>query len=186
MTAASARQQVEKQLNEQDFLKDPVLTSDTLLKDKEGSNESNPLKDPSIPQNYQRATKAPLILGVLSLLLGVAVFFLSDTKRQGAKSLARTLAIVGGSLLVITLVASMLFDRLFKPGGPVIKDAGDSLQRSIADVVNSLSDKFNHTVLVYALVYVVIGGGSLLAIKFLWKQTENTVVARSTPKVPKA
>ena len=170
MTADSARQQVNTQLNDQDFLKDPVLTSDTLLNNKDGKTDSNPLKNQALPGHYQRIGKSPWILLGLAVLLGAAVFFLSDTKRQGAKSVSRTVTVVGATLLLLTFLSGLIFDRLLKPGGPLLKDEGDSLQKSLAAIFNSLSDKFNQTVFKYALAYLIVGGGALLAIKFLWKQ----------------
>lgn len=175
-TAATARQEVETQLANQDFLKDPVLTPETTLFKDENNGPTNWDSTSQVYRDiYRAATNAPWILLIISLLLGVAVFFLSETKRQGAKALARTVATVGASLLLITLVSNVLFDRLLKPGGPVLKDSGDSLQASLASVFTQLSNRFNQTVLKYAIIYVVIGVGALLAIKFLWKESAVTV-----------
>ncbi len=81
------------------FLDNPVITADTVKAS--GSNQSvftDKLKN--VPPNYRRAKQTPLILALLTLLVGTAIVFLCSTRRKGLRHVAITVAAIGIFMLL--------------------------------------------------------------------------------------
>ena len=182
LSAATVRQQFESKLaGNEDFLKDPVITADSLGR-KEG--EASIFEKAEGARNgFQQAKVVPWLLLAVSALLAAAVFFLGKTRRQGAKSLAITLLGTGLFLLLTTWLTSLIFSRLIQPDGAIGKSINNSLQTSILAVLSSLGKAFSNTALVYALSYTLIGLAALLALKFIWKKEDTPVTVENNQPV---
>lgn len=186
MSAATARQEFESKLaSNEDFLKDPVITADSIGKGKDGLSIFQ--KSEGAPESFQRLRSIPLIFLGVSLILGIGVFFLSASRRAGVKSLAVTLLGTGIFLLLTTWLTSFAFSRLIQPTGAIGKSIDNNLQGSILSVLGSLGDAFSRKALVFALTYSLVGLAALLALKFIWKnQAVPAVVEDNKPvEVPK-
>lgn len=180
LTTAAAKQQVITQLsNNDEFLKDPVLTATTFNKD----GQENPFqKADAAPKAFQKAKTAPVVLLLLSVLLAIAVFFLSDTKRQGTRKLALVGLSTGIVLLVISWLLGVVFDKMAQPSGSIGQKATNSPQTSVLEAIRIIDRAFNKTVLIYGLIYTLLGGLTLLALKFLWKTNTPAKTPQSGSK----
>ena len=93
------------------FLDDEVITADSL---KQGGDAKSVFASElkQFPDVYQRLKLAPIVLGVLTLLLALAVILLSASKRKGLQRVGIVLVVVG----IIFLAAAYDLTRLVGEG----------------------------------------------------------------------
>jgi hypothetical protein len=157
---AEKQKLVNEALSSEDFLNDSTVNADTIKK--EGETTSPFEKLSYIPMLFQFSRIAPWVLGVFGLLAGAGVVFLSPNRRQGLKSVARTLLVVSIILFVSALITKFLIGRV----------SADSLsstattQQSALYILRTLTDSFNNVLFVFAIVYGIAGGGGLAALHF--------------------
>lgn len=162
----------------QEFLENPNITADTLPKDEQGKTVAQQASN--VPALYQWVKKAPWIFGLLALLCAAAVILFARPEwRTGARRLARSLLITGIILVILTGLVRLLFSYLTRPGGLGEKLAGDELKDVAMTFITSIERAYDSKVLLFGIVYAVVGLVALLALRFL-KQPSTPVVA-STP-----
>ncbi|HSW37664.1 MAG TPA: hypothetical protein VLG37_04835 [Candidatus Saccharimonadales bacterium] len=107
VTPTSAAQQSAAQIaGGQDFLKNPVITPQTLSQtDKNQSSQPYYQKLSWLPRAYRLATGLPYILGLLSALAALGVIFIALTRRRGTRKVATALLSSGGTILLLVLVS---------------------------------------------------------------------------------
>lgn len=164
VSAAAIREKAVNELSaNKDFFPNPVLSAQNLPKNENGKTafeQVEPLKN-----IYQKAKLLPWILLGVSILFGLVVFFLSETKRKGVKSLGLTFFGTGIFLLIGSWLGSFLLDQAFRPGGPLIKNMNNDLQEAGLAIARSSNNTFGRTVLIYSTVYLTIGAVTLLALR---------------------
>jgi hypothetical protein len=165
LSAAVARDKAVAELaNNDKFFPNPVLTSDNLSKNEDGKTVFEQAE--GVPRAYRTAKALPWVFLGLGVLLGIGVYFLSETRRKGLKSLGISLLGTGAFLFVTTWLFGFLFDRAARPGGPLTKAGDNDFQEPILAVLRALNNSFNRTLLVYCIVYVVVGTGVLIGLHF--------------------
>lgn len=172
LTSAQVRSEAEAQLaNQDEFLKDTVITADDLPKDEQGKTATQNLE--AAPGIFQMLAWVPWVLALLALLFALGVLFLSESKRKGIKSIGVTLVGVGVFLLIGTLLISYLFNQANQPGRLV--QEGNAFSANIVRGLQSIIDTYNQTVMKYYIVYILLGGGTLLVLWFQNRDNKNTI-----------
>jgi hypothetical protein len=169
VSAAAARQDVIATISGSDqFLSDPVLTASNLPKDSQGKTVFDNLAPLRQVAKITRAL--PWILGICSLLLALFLVLLHDKKREAVRSISATLAGTGLFVLVSTLLVAYVFAQVNKPGGVLNRSIPGSFQESMLSISSSLSGALNRYLVIFSLVYIVVGGVALLYIHFTDKR----------------
>lgn len=178
LNPAAARQEFETELSRQGFLQDPVINSDNFRAE-DGTSSFDNLS--GAPASYRLGRIMPWIFGATTLLAAAGVVLLSQTKRQGIKSLGFSLLGTGVILAITSWLFDFLLGQALGPNGPIGQSINNNLQRSAADIAEKLSSAYNGTLLTYGLVYAGLGLIVVLAIRFLW---QSQPAAISNPAAP--
>jgi hypothetical protein len=164
--AASLRSDI---LGGQGFLDNPIITADTIKAD--GSKQSifaDQLKD--APQYYRNIKAAPSVLAALSVLVTIAVVFLSRTRRSGVKKIGFILLISGIFLLLMAWSASHITTDRIAPKISFDANVVQSNVRAIfVDVVKSISKSWWY----FGALYCALGLLTIIATIFGPKQSTN-------------
>jgi hypothetical protein len=134
MSASMAAEQARKQILEGEFLKDTQLSADSIKNDK-GQTLGEQLKH--VPVAYQRIQNGILWLGGLAALLGVAVVFLSATRRSGVRKVSVISVVVGSLSILLNVMAGMAI-KAVNSQFAAKPDMDQPLQRSMFKVLESL------------------------------------------------
>lgn len=179
---AEKQRVVNEVLNNPDFLKNTVITANTLPKDKHGDNIFQ--RQSFIPKIYGWVNFSPIILGVILLLLAAAIVFLHKTKRRGFRSIGFMLAETGVFLGIISFVSALFYQSLSKPGGKIHKALGQSgFQQTISKVMSSFMQLINNRLVIFGLTYAIIGSAILAALYFTRDKNKPQNVPEQKPTV---
>lgn len=179
LASSSIAERVRQELlTNNEFLKDTVITADNLPKDEQGNGIADNFS--AVPGIFGLIKSLPLLLGFVSLLLAVAVMFLSESKRIGLRRIGITLVGTGIFLLIGSLIGILLFDQANKPGKLV--QEGNEYNANIIKGLQSLFDGLNQGLMRYYIAYIILGTGILLT---LWYQGRGAKVTHDeAPKPP--
>jgi hypothetical protein len=182
---ASQKQTLINELNDaQEFLPNQKITADTLPKNESGETVFDQLEQAK--QGYQFSKMSPAIVAILALLAGVAVFFLQTDRRKGARSLATSFLSVGLVLGVVSFAAAWGLHKLLGPTGSLGKTfQGNALQQSLALAIEQLVRVFTNKLLLFAVVYVVIGVALFCILRFWWKINKDEPAPEPKPVTEK-
>jgi hypothetical protein len=155
---------------------DKALTADDIGKDEAtGRNAFEGLTP--VPKIFQWSKVWPWILGVLGIASAAAIIFWSDDRNSGIKRVSVRLLIAG----VLALVGIGLATWLFNAANPAERADATQMEEAIFDVVRTLSAAFNRVLLIFAIVYAVLGAAGLI-----WLRTKAPKpVAAKTNTPPK-
>jgi len=184
LSAQAAGDKARDDLLKQDFLKNPVITADSinLSKDKNAPATTSKVTEDKKAQitrtAYQRSSGLPIILAVVSVLLALAIVFISSEKFKGVRRVGYILIVNGVILLVIYLVLNKAFSvasTKIQSGHSNFKAA--SLGISFAKVVlNSVQ----HVMIWYILAYIILGVAAIVASKMMTKGSKPAHAAAPT------
>ncbi|MGH7157395.1 MAG: hypothetical protein ACREGG_04790 [Candidatus Saccharimonadales bacterium] len=139
--------------SEQDFL--PNTTINPANVKNGGSNQSifnSQLK--SAPKQFQLLKKSPFILGLLTILTGVGIIFLSSTWQKGLRHVGINLVVIG----VIMLIFSWAFNRVVSTNiVPKIRINDTVLQQDIRNLVTDLAQQIDKNYWYFGAIYTVLG-----------------------------
>ncbi|HUP26158.1 MAG TPA: hypothetical protein VM124_00750 [Candidatus Limnocylindrales bacterium] len=164
--------------NNQEFLKNPVITADSFPKDNQGRSVFQSASQ--APATFQLLLKAPWIIAGLTALFGVMLLTLHRDKRRGLRSIALTLLGSG----VFLLVASLLFNYAFKSvSQPKAPQNINVLQQPLWHAFLSLQNSVTNKLLWFGGIYTVLGVLGLLTLHFnnRVQELQAGVDAPSTP-----
>jgi hypothetical protein len=182
LTAEQVRSQAAAQLASQDeFLKDTVITADTLPKDEEGKTVVQNFE--AAPGIFQLTSWLPWALGLLAVLCGAAVLFLSETKKKGLNSIGITLLGVGIFLFLGSLLITYAFNQANRPGKLI--QEGNAFNANIIRGLDSIMDSYNQTLRNFYVVYMLLGAMVLLVLWWQGRQTAQATVTTNSPKTKK-
>ena len=173
VTAANAKQTVMDQiLHNQELLKDPVLTADTI---KTGDhNQPFYQQAPQLPQAYQWLRKAPWIFGLASLLSIGGIVWLSTSYRHGLRRVAISLIVSGASLGVAAIVLTWLANKSISNKNVLRSDVSADLQSAVIALGKLVAGSINHVLLGFGIGFVALGTGTLLYLHFYRPKTSPT------------
>lgn len=160
ITAEKQRLVAELQQNDS-FLKDPAITAAELPAE---------LKDSALPENFQRLKSLPLFLLLFSLIPATVIVFTAASKRAGLKKVFFSLLTTGVFLLVGSLIFAYFFNTTNVPSSLLAKSiqiGNEGLNAALMNVAESLLRAFSSDVIRAGAVYTLLGGGGLLASRFV-------------------
>lgn len=176
ITAAS--QQFSSQLiDDAEFLNNPVITNQTLAAD------GQPLvneKAQKLPKLYQAAQTARWILLGVVLALGLLLVFARRNRRAGVRHVAWSL--LGAATFWIIAMAAywFMFDKANTAGAEQ-----QDVQAMLLDGGKVLLTDLNRVIGICAGVYVALGGGLLVLLRFTKPHTTEAVAPGNEPDTPK-
>jgi len=186
LAAEAAGQQVKDQLaTNEDFLKDPVISSgDIKVKNTDGQEVlvGNSEYAKLAKRSYQFSGFAPIVAVVLGLLSTAGIIFLSRNKITGMRRVGYIFGSAGVLISIIYTSVSMLSNLLIE----AVKQ-GDKTQ-GFKDLVNNgvgaISGDIKKVLMIFAVSYVVIGA-TLITIGIVKrKKTDEADEAKDKPSTP--
>ena len=134
------------------FLDDEVITADSL---KQGGDAKSVFASElkQFPDVYQRLKLAPIVLGVLTLLLALAVILLSASKRKGLQRVGIVLVVVG----IILLAAAYDLTRLVGEGLERLTLESQVLEDSLRTLALELTKEVGKIYWIFGGVYTGLG-----------------------------
>jgi hypothetical protein len=161
LTATAVRQKVTEQIsNNNEVFGNTIITADTF-KNEQGK---------SVFENAQQAREGfrlikslPLIFGALSIITGVALFFLHERRKTAVRSIAGTLLGVGLFLMISTFVFTLIFNRM-NDQRDIASSVPNELQDSLLSIVRSIGDAYNMTIIRFGVFYALAGTCIFLAL----------------------
>jgi hypothetical protein len=157
---------VDKLLASNDFLKDPVISTDSLPTDKDGQTVVDRAK--SLPLLFQLSVRSTWFFVVITIISALGIVLLTRGMwKLGAKRLGRPLLVTGCTLLVLALATRLVFSRATQPDGIVSRLAGGDFKDSIISIVNSLQRLYTGRILLFAVIYIVIGIVLLILVRLI-------------------
>lgn len=145
-----------KMLNNQDFLKDPVITANSIKS--EGTDKSifaDQFAD--APDYYQRFKASPWLIGLLALGLGAAVVFLSASRRKGLRHVGIILVIVGLGMLVLSWGGNKAVNEQL----PKLTLDKGVLQDKVHDLIKDVTQKLNGNFTFFGGAYMALGAAAI-------------------------
>lgn len=150
----------------------PVLTADTLPKNNQGQTPFDQAKE--LPRVFGWFRLAPWLVGGLVVLLMSLLILVRHDRRHGLKTVAGLLLGAGVVLGVGVWLLRYLFQRATQPGGFLRREIRGEFQTTLISLFDSLQGAFGRTLLWFAIIYVVLGLGTLLALHFTKPATPRT------------
>lgn len=150
--AAEAKEQV---------LKGDIFKEDTLTAENLKSANGQPIEQQlqAIPTAFQGVKWAVYSAGLLALLMGAAVVFLSHTWRSGLKKVAIISIFVGTVSVIVSWLAGYGL-------GLIANQAKEPLQKSGVKVGEHLLGDLTNWWIIYGAILIVLGAGALIALRF--------------------
>jgi hypothetical protein len=159
-------QAIAKAAESNEFLKEPVISVDSLPKDTAGKTAVD--RAENVPTLYQWSMRAPLILAVLALLsAAVIVLLLRPDWRLVIRKLARPLFGTGIALVILVVVARLFFSYVSKPEGLASKLAGGDFKDVILTFMSSLQQAYTDKLLNFGIAYLIVGLVALVALRIV-------------------
>lgn len=153
--AGAKDQAIAQAVASNEFLKNPVITTDSLPKDSQGKTAID--RAANVPQTFQWSMQAPWIFAGLALLCAAAILLLwrSDL-REAIRKISRGLLGVGIVLLVIVAVARVLMWEVGKPDGVASKLVAGSYNEVLLAFVKTIERAYTGRLLVVGIAFVAI------------------------------
>lgn len=183
--APQVQQLVANVQTSKDFLANPHITAMTVTSnDANGQPQSVFVKAKNAPRAYKWAQRSPIILGILALLSGVLVIFISITKRKGLRVVATSSAIVGGLLLLAMWGASEGFHKLNVHIQATKNDSGIDYKITVLKISDSIRQGLSHTLVEFGIGFIVLAVIIFVVLFFTRSKTLKT--GHSDDKKPPA
>ncbi len=162
---------VEDLATNQEFLKDPVITADSLPKDSQGKSVFDQAS--GMPKIFHWLLLAPWIIGGFTVLTGGGLVLLYDEKRRGLHTIGVSLLGSGVFLLISTLVLSYAFKQVSQPSGQFGKLVANDFQHTLLGVLQVLSSAFNRKLYLFGAAYIASGAAILIILRFTRPKIEK-------------
>ena len=172
--SALAQQYSQKFLNDSDFLKDPVITSQTITKNN-GRSLADQLR--AVPPVYHALNVSRWILLGVVLLLTALLIFARRNKRAGVKHVAWTLIGVATFLVIYLIIYWFVFDH-----ATTARAATNVDQALWTDGAKALIHDFNKIILWFSAGYIALGSTALVTLRFWPKQPTQTQTDTPQPE----
>jgi hypothetical protein len=157
--SALASQYSQKFLSDGDFLKDPVITNETIAKNNDGKPLSEQLS--AVPKAYSALMIAKWALLALALLLTALLIFARRNRKAGLLHVAWTFIGVATFLLIVLTIYWFVFAHAHSN-----QAATDMTQAMWMDGAQSLMRDFNKVIILFSVGYLALGAGALTYLRF--------------------
>jgi len=175
-------------------LKNEILTSEEFLGDTTFSGEDFKIEedgqDVSLDNSqfqrmqdaYKLATYGPYVFGILSVLLALAVLFLSASKRRGVKRVG-IIFIIAGALLGLSFLAFNQSSSWLNNRAQVLSGETTAGRALAAGMVNAINKDISSLLLWYSLGFLVLGIGAVVFAS-LYRRKSKAIKEPAEPKPP--
>jgi|GEM_PF-2139053 len=158
VTAAGITSQLKSAIAaDQDFVSQASV-SPASIKNGSGQSVFQQSSVKNIPVQYQRAKKTPVILIILTILIGAAIIFLSNSRPKGLRHIGVSLLIVG---LIMLLFSWALNRAMSTKIAPAIKLDNAILQQDVRSLITDLSQRIDKNYWLFGGVYTVLGAAAI-------------------------
>lgn len=183
-------QKVQEITNNEDFLKTPVITADTLATTA-GQDGGQPFYEQlsELPDAYRWSKVVPYIVGILALLSAAVIIFASTDRRKGIRRTA--IPLIGTAILLFLsiLLVNKGIDEIAKAKITDDNAIASLAQSSAVSIARNVGSEFNRINLWFGIIFVLLGAGLLAVLYFTRTTTSKSKPADETPKAlgpPKA
>lgn len=181
LDTAAAAAKVRDDILNGDFLKDPIISANSIKTD-DGKTLSQQFE--GAPSAYRRAKLDLYGSGVLMLALAAVIVFLSTTWRVGVRKLAVVLITLGTISTVLGWLSSFAMQHAATKAASLHTTTDKALQQQGIAIAQSLIDNLRTWWMAYGLTLVVLGLGALLALHVVKPKKTNPL--RAEPPVSSA
>jgi len=146
----------------QGFLNNQVISAASVSSN--GSNQSvfaNQLK--SVPTQYQRAKKTPIILLLLALLLGAGIVLLNTSRLKGLRHVGITLLLVGLFMLMFSCGLNRAVSSQIVPKIGNLNGVNSAIKDKLKIVVTDMSQRIDKNYWAFGGIYAALGAVALAA-----------------------
>jgi len=172
LSAAQAGSEFSANLLKQDFLKDPVITADSLKMEDDGSQKTALTSDSkvtAVKTAYQRSSQLPILLSLIAAVLATGIVLLSVDKLRGIRKASYVFVVTGVILLLIYLglgaASTKLTDKLTLSG------SGSPQQTKLMiDFGKVIISDVRSAFLPYTIVYLVLGIAGITVVYIIKKR----------------
>jgi hypothetical protein len=141
-----------------DYLPDTVITPEDIKVKQNGQDVPFYQAADDLPNTYGWLARAPLILGLLAILLAAAVIAISRGRGQGTKRVGVTLIISGIVVLISFGLFGLVVSALGRRVGEANVHAADYVQNNIATaLLASLQQALRSPLITFGALYIVVG-----------------------------
>lgn len=158
-------------LNQIDFLKDPVVTRQTLMKDQDVAKAEQDTKD--VPKLYRGLHDSKWVVLVFALVLAALLIFARKDRIAGVRYVSKILLVLG----IVIGIFSLLFMTIGVNEVSSTNEIGEVMGRAVVSILK----KINAMTVWFALGYVVVGGGALLFLRRRFPPVKSDPVAPNGP-----
>ncbi len=137
----------------------------------------------TLPKQYQRAKKTPIILLVLTVLTGLAIVFLYSNRWSGLKHVAIILLVMGVVMMVFAWGLSSANAHVIQPK---IKLNNAILQIDVKKLTTDIIQRIDKNYWFFGAAYFVLGLIAILLPRFIHLKPGPAAVAPPVAKVPPA
>ncbi len=139
-----------------------------------------------LPTLYRLNQLGVLILAVTAFLVALGLIFIYPDRRQGLKKVAAKLITVGALILVSIVLVGVAFGVLNKKLEDKTGGATSSLQQSELYIVRQAEEGINNVNRWFGIGYVVLGAGTLLGLKYVFKAKGGKTAEKPKDQHPQA
>lgn len=170
-------------------IKTEMLTSEDFLKDTEfngedikvtlGDGKTVPIGSTEQSKNIQDAYKwtafGPTILGVLTLLSAVGIFFISSEKHRGIRR-------IGGIMLgngIVLAISYLVVSRLGNVFDYIETGNNSDAKELVSNFVGAVSSDLGRIILIYAVAMLIVGIACLLSASMMNRNNQPKSEAKT-------
>lgn len=169
--------QVQSDLSNSNFLSEANISS-ANLKDQNGQSVFNDPAVQKLPGKYQLAKKTPWILGIMTILCGLGVIFLSRTWQAGLRHVGINLVVIGVLMLVLSF---FLPGVISKHVAPKLNVTGSGVSVNLSKVVNDVTQQIDKNYWLFGGLYTVAGAGAIMASEISRRRAQPAPAATHHP-----
>lgn len=158
-----------------EFLSDTTLTGEELFKEGERHDSTNGANN--IPSLFGLFTRLPFILGVITLITGLGVVLLSETRRKGVRKLGKLLVETAISLVIVGVALFFVLGGIKAGLG---SQGPQAIQPSTHSIIESLRGDIMLPAIIITALYLLVGIVLLLLTRK--KDVSQEHVEPQTPK----
>jgi hypothetical protein len=158
-----------------ELLSNTKLSTDSLPKDEQGKTAIDHMS--AVPQVFQLSMLLPWLFSI-AIIVGVAMLFWLNfsEKRVFAKQIARSSLSAGITVLLVVALAKIFFWFMTRPNGIFQRLIEGNFSEVVLSFAQSLERVYDGKLLCFGIVYVLLGIGGLLALRFIkGKDAQNGV-----------
>jgi len=179
VTAASLASNVKNSiLNDRDIFKDASIDASDIKNGDTGKSVFEQAGVKNLPKQYQRAKKTPWILGILTILAGVGIVFLSETWHRGLRHIGINLLVVGIVMLLFSWALSHIVNTNIAPR---ISVDNRILQQDLRSLVVDIGHQINKNYWIFGGLYAVLGAGTLAGTSLFYRRINRAKSPTTTP-----